>query len=63
MTELTIRQAYIRRYPDNGQRLAHIEWFDGSWTTGDPENGHMAALIARAHREGVTVRKLKGIGQ
>lgn len=51
----SIRTAYVRRYPDTGQRTAHVEWSDGSWTSGDPDNTHMRALLARAEREGVRV--------
>lgn len=52
----TIRQAYVRRYPNNDQTIAHVEWSDGSWTNGEPGNAHMVALLARASRDGVTVR-------
>lgn len=50
---LSIRAAYVRRYPDTGQRTANIEWSDGSWTSGDPNNLHMKALLARATRDGI----------
>lgn len=51
----SIRTAYVRRYPDTGQRTAHVEWSDGSWTSGDPSSVHMRALLERAKREGVHV--------
>jgi len=49
----------INHYLDNGQNLAWVDWVDhkgkhGS-THGDPANAHMAALIARAVHEGITV--------
>ena len=50
-----IRTAYVRTYPDTGKTIAHVEWSDGSWTTGDPHNLHMKALLDRAKREGVHV--------
>jgi len=54
-----INKAYIRRYCDNGQVAACVEWTDGRGkhgrTEGKPKNPHMAALLARAEREGVPV--------
>jgi hypothetical protein len=56
-----IRKAYIRTYSDSGQTKAYVEWVDTRGnegrTEGDPHNPHMQALLARAKREGVTVKK------
>ena len=51
----SIRTAYVRRYPDTDQRIAHVEWSDGSWTSGDPNSLHMQALLDRAKRDGIRV--------
>jgi hypothetical protein len=51
-----IRAAGVRTFSDTGQTQAYVEWSDGSHTTGDPENTHMRALLARAKREGVNVK-------
>jgi len=51
----SIRTAYVRRYPDTGEVIAHVEWSDGTWTSGDPRNLHMKALLERAEREGTRV--------
>jgi hypothetical protein len=57
----TITKAYIRTYGDNGQTTAYVEWVDGRGragrTEGKPDNLHMLALLARAEREGVTVKR------
>lgn len=57
----TITAAYVRKYTDNGQTKAYVEWIDGKGRTGrtegKPRNAHMQALLARAEREGVTVQK------
>jgi len=47
--------ARVTTYSDSGQVMAHIEWEGGATTSGDPANGHMAALLARAEREGLTI--------
>lgn len=64
-----ITKAYIRTYADNGQTTAYVEWSDGSRSEGrlpgmpcrccgQPVNGeHMAALFARANREGITITR------
>lgn len=56
-----ITHAAIRYYSDSGQKQAVIEWIDSRGkhgrTTGDPSNGHMQALLSRAERENVPVRK------
>lgn len=69
-TKNTITRAYIRHYSDNGQTKAYVEWADGARTEGDfgpcPCCGqarldnlgtHMAALFARAQREGLTIER------
>ena len=43
-----ITAAYFRRYTDNGQTKAYVEWSDGSRTEGDPLNDHMRTLMLRA---------------
>lgn len=54
-----ILSARIPHYTDNGQTIAYIEWRDDNGdtgtTSGDPNNAHMQALLARAEREGVKV--------
>lgn len=54
-----ITRAYIRRYIDNGQTVAYVEWLhvngETGRTEGCPNNPHMRALIGRACREGLTV--------
>lgn len=59
MAIATITKAYIRRYRDNGQTSAYVEWLDakGQWgrTSGEPDNAHMQALFARAAREGISI--------
>jgi len=54
--EKDIVAAYVRTYTDSGQTKAYIEWDDGSFTEGEPNNAHMTALFERAKREGVRVR-------
>jgi hypothetical protein len=56
-TNQQIKRAYVRHYSDNGQVTAYIEWADGSRTEGEPENGHMLALMARAQREGLNITR------
>lgn len=62
-----IRTAYVRSYPDTGQVIAHVEWSDGSWTSGDPHNFHMKELLKRFEREGGHVLRYgiaaKGMGR
>ncbi len=53
----TISKAYIRHYTDNDQHTAYVEWSDGGRTEGEPENGHMLALFARAQREGLNITR------
>lgn len=52
-----ITKAYTRTYSDNGMTKTYIEWVDDKGDTGrtegDAKNSHMAALLARAAREGV----------
>lgn len=56
-----ILSAGIRRYTDNGQTIAYIDWRDNNGvtgtTSGDPNNAHMQALLTRAEREGVKVER------
>jgi hypothetical protein len=56
-----ITKAYIRKYTDNGQIKAYVEWTDNrnehGRTEGDPNSTHMKALLARAEREGVKVER------
>ena len=51
--------AEIVRYQDSGQVIAYVLWKDDrdqrGTTSGDPEGGHMRALLARAERERVRV--------
>ncbi len=61
-----ITKAYIRTYTDSGQVKAYVEWKDdkgkAGTTEGDPENGHMKALLDRAKREKVKVETQKWAG-
>lgn len=54
-----ITRAYVRHYRDNAQTTAYVEWIDQNGATGRtegiPGGAHMAALLARAGREGVCV--------
>lgn len=66
-----IKRIYVRRYRDNGQVCAYVEWADGSRTEGAAFKHcrrsplpylasfgpHMHALFARAKREGLTLEK------
>ncbi len=66
----TITRAYVRRYRDNGQTTAYVEWANGSRTEGPlrhsehhrgpatPSFGsHMHALFAAAKRNGVRLER------
>ena len=56
-----ITKAYIRKYTDSGQRTAYVEFVDDQGqscrTEGRPRGAHMLALLARARRENVPVRR------
>lgn len=41
---------YIRRYSDNEQTVAYVEWSDGSRTEGDPKSEFMIRLMNRADK-------------
>jgi len=53
--------AYIRTYSDSGQRTAYVEWIDSCGnkgrTEGPPNGTHMKALMDRARREGLRVKR------
>jgi hypothetical protein len=58
----TIKRAYTRRYSDNSQCKAYVDWSDGSRTEGEaryynqmPIGKHMIALFERAIRGGLTI--------
>ena len=62
-----ITDAYVRHYRDNRQSIARVEWVDNAGYAGQTEGQvfpcahlpigtHMAALFARANREGVPIR-------
>ena len=61
-----ISAAYVRHYRETGQRIAYVEWIDERGRVGItegpakpdrvPVHAHMAALFARATREGVETR-------
>lgn len=59
--QATIKRAYTRRYRDNGQFSAYVEWSDGSRTEGpalkpgEAKGIHMGQLFARALREGAPI--------
>lgn len=57
----SIYRAVIRTYTDTGQVVAYVDWTDtkgkAGTTSGDPANGYMVALLARAEREGLTVER------
>jgi hypothetical protein len=56
-----ILSARVTHYADNGQTIAYVEWRDTrgkiGTTSGNPDNAHMQALLARATREGVQVAR------
>lgn len=56
---MTITKIYTRTYRDNNQTTTYVEWIDKRGRTGRTEGNakgtHMAALIARAEREGLNV--------
>lgn len=64
----TIKRIYVRRYRDNGQVTAYVDWSDGSRTENTADRfrqwrkpsyvafdfgEHMHALFNRAKREGL----------
>lgn len=57
----TIIDAHVVQYRDNGQVIAYVVWRDdkgkSGQTSGDPNNGHMRALMVRATREGVIITR------
>lgn len=61
VTIARITRAYVRTYSDNGQITAYVEWLDSKGgcgrTEGPERNAHMAALIKRAQREGITLMR------
>ena len=61
MTIASIYRAVVRTYTDSGQTVAYVDWTDtkgkAGVTTGDPDNAHMQALLARAEQEGLTVTR------
>lgn len=56
-----INRIYTRHYTDNGQTTTYVEWTDTKGKTGrtegDKDNPHMAALINRGRREGLTLEQ------
>jgi hypothetical protein len=59
-----ITKAYIRTYSDNGQHTVYVEWIDHNGNKGRTEadgtipiGSHMSALLNRASREGVTIKR------
>lgn len=58
-----ITKAYIRTYSDSGQETAYVEWVDhkgkAGRTEGKADSAHMKALLQRAKREGIEVKKEK----
>lgn len=67
-----ITRIYVRRYRDNGQTVAYIDWSDGSRTEGTARpyihpkrqhigvfsfGRHMHALFARGKREGLKLER------
>lgn len=57
----TITGARVTHYQDNKQTIAYIDWRDEQdktgTTSGDPNNEHMKALLARAEREGIIINQ------
>lgn len=55
-----ITSAEVVTYKDSGQVKAYVTWVDhrgkSGTTEGSPNGAHMQALLARAKREGVTIR-------
>lgn len=64
-TASTIKRVYVRRYSDNGDTVAYVEWFDGSRTEARLRwfgltrrfGDHMHALLKRAAREGLKLER------
>lgn len=56
-----IRKAGVTTYSDSGQVTAYVEGIDTRGKTfrteGSPDNSHMQALLSRAKREGISVKK------
>lgn len=61
----TITRAYVRRYRDNGDTVAYVEWTDGSRTEARLRwfgltrrfGDHMHALFQRAKRDGLRLER------
>ncbi len=62
-----ITDAYLRYYSDNEQTKLYVEWIGDNGKSGrtegelwpcehTPIGSHMAALFARANREGIPIR-------
>lgn len=56
-----ITKACKGTYKDSGQKFAMIRFYDNKGKAGavggDPSNAHIKALLQRAKREGVKIRK------
>ena len=59
-----ITRIYTRRYTDNGQCTAYVDWSDGSRTEGEARNynqlpisTHMRALFERGLRDGLKIER------
>lgn len=70
MTDRTITRAYVRRYSDNGQIVAYVEWANGARTESTLRvldigrnrravtfGSHMHALFARAKASGLRLQR------
>lgn len=52
---MNITSARITHYMDSGQDIAYVGWDDGSTTSGDPDNDHIASLLHRALMNGLVI--------
>lgn len=66
----SIKRIFVRRYRDNGDTVAYVEWANGSRTEGRPAmfsrrrqlycftfGTHMHALFERAKRDGLHLER------
>lgn len=71
MTIAKITRAYVRRYSDNGQTVAYVEWLDNRGKAGRTEGGvgpcpccgcvpvSKSGLLVNAHMDALLTRALR----